>query len=71
MRQSQWLELIKDFDLSIQCQDNANVVPDALSKKLCHSINALLTLSPTFYKDLQRMEVELIHRNHIGKRMAT
>ena len=34
MRQRRWLELIKDYDLNIQCHPGkANVVADALSRK--------------------------------------
>src|SRR6187399_3402181 len=40
MRQRRWLELIKDYDLSVQYHPGkANVVADALSRKAC-SLNA-------------------------------
>ena len=36
MRQRRWLELIKDYDLSVQYHPRkANVVEDALSRKAC------------------------------------
>ena len=43
LRQRRWLELIKDYDLSVQYhQGKANVVADALSRKsYCHYMTTL------------------------------
>src|SRR4051812_17419627 len=42
MRQRRWLELIKDYDLSVQYHPGkANVVADALSRK-AYSLNAMI-----------------------------
>ena len=44
MRQRRWLELLKDYDLTISYHPGkANVVADALSRKFAGNLAALLT----------------------------
>ncbi|KAL4037874.1 hypothetical protein IC575_001475 [Cucumis melo] len=57
MRQRRWLELVKDYDCEILYhQDKANVVADALSRKVSHSA-ALITRPTSLHRDLERVEI--------------
>ena len=57
MRQRRWLELIKDYDCTINYHPRkANVVADALSRK--ERLN-VLTLPKELYKELERLEIEV------------
>ncbi|XP_076951278.1 uncharacterized protein LOC143624550 [Bidens hawaiensis] len=52
IRQRRWLELLKDYDLHIQCHPGkADVVADALSRKNSGMV-ACLTIQPEIVKDL-------------------
>ena len=45
MRQKRWLELLKDYDCTIECHSGkANVVADALGRKVSGRVANLLTL---------------------------
>src|SRR6266496_5831008 len=61
MKQRRWLELIKNYDLSVQYHPGkANVVADALSRKAC-SLNAMIKERlPTLYKELESFRLELV-----------
>ena len=60
MRQRRWLELIKDYDCSINYHPGkANVVADALSRKSFGFSTALLTTQNEIIKDLERMGIEI------------
>src|SRR3954463_547935 len=61
MRQSRWLELVKDYDLNVQYHPGkANVVADALSRKSC-SLNAMLKGGlPALYEELESFKLELV-----------
>ncbi|KAL0554397.1 hypothetical protein IC582_008317 [Cucumis melo] len=57
MRQRRWLELVKDYDCEILYHPGkANVVADALSRKVSHSA-ALITRQVPLHRDLKRAEI--------------
>ncbi|KAA0035500.1 pol protein [Cucumis melo var. makuwa] len=57
MRQRRWLELVKDYDCEILYHPGkANVVVDALSRKVSHSA-ALITRQTPLHRDLERAEI--------------
>ncbi|KAL0539655.1 hypothetical protein IC582_023871 [Cucumis melo] len=57
MRQRRWLELVKDYDCEILYHPGkANVVADALSRKVSHSA-ALITRQAPLHLDLERAEI--------------
>ncbi|KAA0057668.1 pol protein [Cucumis melo var. makuwa] len=57
MRQRRWLELVKDYDCEILYHlGKANVVADALSRKVSHSA-ALITRQTPLHRDLERAEI--------------
>ncbi|KAL0556514.1 hypothetical protein IC582_005028 [Cucumis melo] len=57
MRQRRWLELVKDYDCEILYHPGkANVVADALSRKVSHSA-ALITRHAPLHRDLERAEI--------------
>ena len=61
MRQRRWLELIKDYDLSVDyCEGKANRVADALSRKDHHSLTRVAVLPKEICSDLRRMDIEMI-----------
>ena len=61
MRQRRWLELIKDYDCSINYHPGkANVVADALSQKSSGFSTALLITQKAIIKDLESMGIEIV-----------
>ncbi|KAA0054088.1 ty3-gypsy retrotransposon protein [Cucumis melo var. makuwa] len=57
MRQRRWLELVKDYDCEILYHSSkANVVADALSRKVAHSA-ALITKQTPLLKDFEKVEI--------------
>ncbi|KAA0036584.1 ty3-gypsy retrotransposon protein [Cucumis melo var. makuwa] len=57
MRQRRWLELVKDYDCEIlYYPGKANVVADALSRKVSHSA-ALITRQAPLHRDLERAKI--------------
>ncbi|KAA0054735.1 pol protein [Cucumis melo var. makuwa] len=59
MRQKRWLELVKDYDCEIFYHPGkANVVADALSRKLSHSA-ALITRQAPLLRDFERAEIAI------------
>ncbi|TYK21579.1 pol protein [Cucumis melo var. makuwa] len=57
MRQKRWLELVKDYDCEILYHSGkANVVADALCRKVAHSA-ALITKQAPLLRDFERAEI--------------
>ncbi|TYK09635.1 ty3-gypsy retrotransposon protein [Cucumis melo var. makuwa] len=57
MRQRRWLELVKDYDCEILYHlGKANLVVDALSRKVAHSA-ALITKQAPLLRDFERAEI--------------
>ena len=61
MRQHRWIELIKDYDLSIHYHPGkANVVADALSREPV-SLNAAIKIrQPELWKELEELNIEVV-----------
>jgi hypothetical protein len=61
MRQRRWLELIKDYDLEVHYhQGKANVVADALSRKLQCNCILMDSRINTLCDELRKMQIEVI-----------
>ena len=61
LRQRRWLELVKDFDCSINYHpEKANVVADALSRKSSGCMAHLTTMQNHLVKDLRRCGIEVV-----------
>ena len=60
MRQRRWLELMKDYDITIQYHtEKANVVADALSRKSGGAVAALITCQARLLRDLEEIQAEM------------
>ena len=63
LRQQCRLELLKDYDLQIQYYPGkANVVVDALSRKVQHSLNTVVITQLSFLKELEDLGIQLVSR---------
>ena len=61
MRQQRWLELIKDYDLEIHYHPaKANVVADALSRKVHCNYLSVESYNDTFCAEMQKLRLEII-----------
>jgi hypothetical protein len=61
MRQRRWLELLKDYDLTISYHPGkANAVADALSRKSASQAAAMITQQPNLMKEIVGMGLEVI-----------
>jgi len=61
MRQQCWLVLLKDYDLQIQYHlGKANVVADALSRKVQHSSNTVLITHLSLLRELEDLRIQLV-----------
>jgi hypothetical protein len=63
MRQSRWLELIKDYDLKIHYHPGkANVVADALSRKaFCHCLTVGLP-DTILCQEMERLNLRIVQQ---------
>ncbi|KAA0066507.1 pol protein [Cucumis melo var. makuwa] len=60
MRQRRWLELVKDYDCEILYHPGkANVVADALSRKVAHSAALIMKQAPLL-RDFERVEIAVL-----------
>ena len=60
MRQRRSLELMKDYDITIQYHPGkANVVADVLSRKSGGTVATLITRQTRLLRDLEEMQVEV------------
>src|SRR3954465_7475961 len=67
MRQKRWLELIKDYDLTINyTPGKANVVADALSRKSADIQPSNRELPKELQMDLERLELQFIRTEILG-----
>jgi hypothetical protein len=67
MRQKRWLELIKDYDLTINyTPGKANVVADALSRKSTETQQMDRELPEELLKDLERLEIQCLEVKYLG-----
>jgi hypothetical protein len=58
MRQRRWLELMKDYDLTVHYHPGkANVVADALSRKSGSSLASLITKQAEVFEDMRRLDL--------------
>jgi hypothetical protein len=61
MRQRRWLELIKDYDMEVNYHpEKANVVADALSRKLQCNCVVMDSCINTLCDELNKMQIEVI-----------
>ena len=60
MRQRRWLELLKDYDLTIHYHPRkANVVADALSRKSMGNLAVLITHQSQLFEDIRKLELDI------------
>jgi hypothetical protein len=70
MRQRRWLELIKDYDLEIHYHlGKANIVADALSRKVHCSCLSIKAFSETLCWEMRKLNLEIVPQgdlNHLS-----
>ena len=61
MRRRRWIELIKDYDLSIHYHPGkANVVADVLSREPVSLNSAIKIRQPELWKELDELNIEVV-----------
>jgi hypothetical protein len=66
MRQRRWLELIKDYDLEVHYHpEKANVVADALSRKVHCSHLELEPVSEPLCEEMRRLNLEVVQQGNL------
>jgi hypothetical protein len=67
MRQRKWLELIKDYDLEVHYHPRkANVVADALSRKVHCNFSTVESYSETLCEDLRKLRLEIVEQGNLN-----
>jgi hypothetical protein len=67
MRQRRWLELIKDYDLEVHYHPGkANVVADALSRKVHCNYLTVESYSETLCEDLRKLLLEMVEQGNLN-----
>ncbi|GAA0154969.1 hypothetical protein LIER_43300 [Lithospermum erythrorhizon] len=68
MRQRRWLELMKDYDLTINYHPGkANVVVDALSRKSTRNLAFLITSQSQIFSDLENLQILICPKGSCGQ----
>jgi hypothetical protein len=66
MRQRRWLELIKDYDLEVHYHPGkANVVADALSRKVHCNHLELEPVSDPLCEDMRKLNLEVVEQGNL------
>jgi hypothetical protein len=66
MRQTRWLELIKDYDLEVHYHPGkANVVVDALSRKVHFNHLELEPVSDPLCEEMRRLNLEVVQQGNL------
>jgi hypothetical protein len=66
MRQRRWLELIKDYDLEVHYHpEKANVVVDALSRKVHWNHLELEPVSDRLCEEMRRLNLEVVQQGNL------
>ena len=61
MRQRRWLELIKDYDLTLDyCEGKANKVADALSRKGGPTLSTIKIVPKDLCEEFRKLNLEII-----------
>ena len=67
LRQRRWLELIKDYDMGIRYHPGkANVVADALSRKVYCNTLMLREQQPALHEEFQRLNLEVVEHGFLA-----
>ena len=67
LRQRRWFELIKDYDLDVQYKPSkANVVADALSRKVYQCTATIQEEQPELWKEFQKLNLEIVEEGFIA-----
>jgi hypothetical protein len=72
MRQRRWLELIQDYDVEINYHPGkANVVADALSRKMYCNNLMVKEEQPTLHEEQEKLRIEIMDHGQTNKLRVT
>ena len=67
LRQRRWLELIKDYEIDVQYKPGkANVVADALSRKVYYCTATIHEDQPKLWKEFQKLNLEIVEEGFVA-----